>query len=126
MSKISTLNNDFFNQTDRRKKSKKSFSILSNIVCKTQQEKALFEFTWKMSARDNSFLLQFLPSLAYMIFFAFLFTFKMKSSFSEAMAEMPLTDNYLWFIYLPLLGVSNSLYMISFSNSHESSWIYLW
>ena len=98
--------------------------ILSGIFCRDKVEQAAFEMTWKMTGRDKSFRLQFYPSLGYILVFVFIFVFKNGQHIGETWSHLGSTNSYLWFIYLPLFTISNSLLLVSYNENYMASWIY--
>jgi ABC-2 type transport system permease protein len=105
--------------------SKKSFSEkISRLVCYDKIEEAGFQLVWTITNRDKNFKLQFYPSLAYIIIFIFLFVFKSRDGFAKTFQDLPNTNNFLWFIYVPIMGISTAATLISFNENFAASWIY--
>jgi hypothetical protein len=103
----------------------RSFSgRISGLFCRSAVEKGAFETTWKITGRDKSFRLQFYPSLGYIPVFIFIFVFKTGEKAAGVWANLGHTENYLWFIYLPVFTIANALIFISFNENYAASWIY--
>ncbi len=98
---------------------------ISPLVCSSNTERAGFEFTWKMTSRDKSFKMQFYPSLAYIVVFAFVFMFKNGKDIGSTWMNLDTTKSYLGLIYLPLFTVSTAVSLIAFNENFSASWIYL-
>jgi len=98
--------------------------FLSRLVCSNRTERGAFEITWKITGRDKGFRLQFYPGMAYILVFLFLFVLKGGSNIAQSWALLPSTKNYLWFIYLPLFTIGNSISIVAFNESYQASWIY--
>lgn len=97
---------------------------VSGLFCRSAVEKGAFETTWKITGRDKSFRLQFYPSLGYIPVFIFIFVFKTGEKAAGTWANLGNTENYLWFIYLPVFTIANALIFISFNENYAASWIY--
>jgi ABC-2 type transport system permease protein len=98
---------------------------LSPIFCSNNYERAGFEFTWKMTGRDKSFKMQFYPSIAYIIVFAFVFMFKSGANIADVWTNLHTTKSYLALIYLPMFTVSTAVSLIAFNENFAASWVYL-
>lgn len=107
-----------------RKRNDGFVTVLSRIFSRQPVEKGAFEFTWKMTARDKSFKLQFYPGMAYIAFFIFVVIFKSGRNFEEQWASLPATGKYLPLIYMPLLSVSGGIIISAFNENFQASWIY--
>lgn len=99
-------------------------SKLASIFCSSKTETAGFEKVWKITGRDKSFKVQFYPSLAYLLVFAFIFVFKSGKNVAEIWKQLPTTNSFLWFVYLPLMSISSSLNIIPFNENFGAAWIY--
>lgn len=108
----------------QHKQNKDLSDILAPVFCSTPLEKAGFEKTWKITSRDKNFKIQFYPSLAYVLVFAFIFIFKSGKNISEIWEHLPGTKMYLWFIYLPMLCMSTALIIIPYYENFQASWVY--
>ena len=97
---------------------------LARLLCSTSLEKAGFEKTWKITARDKNFKIQFYPSVAYILVFAFIFIFKSGKNFEVIWSHLSDTKMYLWFIYLPMLTMATGLAIIPYYENFQASWVY--
>ena len=97
---------------------------LSGIFCRSAVEKGAFETTWKITARDKGFRLQFYPSLGYIPVFIFIFVFKNGQHAADTWANLGSTKSFLWFIYLPVFTIANGIMFMSFNENYAASWIY--
>ena len=98
---------------------------LSKIICSNKTEQAGFELTWKMTARDKSFKIQFYPSLAYLLVFAFIFVFKSGKDVVATWNALGNSQGFLWFVYLPMFTLTAAVALIAFNENFAASWIYL-
>ncbi|MEJ7626788.1 MAG: hypothetical protein WKF35_07995 [Ferruginibacter sp.] len=125
--KLAALSNN--NEAAKKNVTGKKFSKdlsekLSRVMCVTQTESAGFEKVWKMTGRDKNFKLQFYPSLAYLLVFAFIFVFKSGKNISEIWNTLSSTKMFLWFVYLPMFSIASSLSIVAFHENYLASWIY--
>ena len=97
---------------------------LSIIAGKNSIIKAGFEMCWKVTSRDKFFRLQFYPSLGLIAVFVFIFVFKSGNNVVETWRQMPDSNSFLWFIYLPVFTIANAILFVSFSESFAASWVY--
>jgi ABC-2 type transport system permease protein len=105
---------------------KKSYGDkLSALVSINKTEEAGFDLTWKMTARDRSFKMQFYPSLAYLLVFAFVFVFKSGKDIFMIWRTLADTKSFLWFVYLPMFSISSAIGLIAFNENFTASWVYL-
>lgn len=98
---------------------------LSDLLSTNNTEKAGFELTWKMTARDRLFKMQFYPSLGYLFVFAFIFVFKSGQNIKMLWATLSSTTYFLWFVYLPMFSISSAIMLIAFNENFTASWVYL-
>ncbi len=98
---------------------------ISTIICSNKTEQVGFELTWKMVARDKSFKIQFYPSLAYLLVFAFVFVFKSGKDVAATWNALGSSQSFLWFVYLPMFTITAAITLISFNENFAASWIYL-
>ncbi len=125
--KLAALNNntEIATTTKGERKGRKDFSTkLTAIFCTSKTESAGFEKVWKITARDKSFKVQFYPSLAYLLVFAFVFVFKSGKNISDIWLQLHTTKSFLWFVYLPLMSISSCLNIIPFNENFAAAWIY--
>ena len=78
-----------------------------------------------MTSRDKSFKIQFYPSLAYLVVFAFVFVFKSGKDIAVIWHSLADTKLFLWFVYLPMFSISSAIMLIAFNENFAASWIYL-
>jgi ABC-2 type transport system permease protein len=98
---------------------------LSSVFAGSKTEQAGFELTWKMTSRDKTFKIQFYPSLAYLVVFAFVFVFKSGKDISVIWHTLSDTKLFLWFVYLPMFSISSAIMLIAYNENFAASWIYL-
>jgi ABC-2 type transport system permease protein len=97
---------------------------LSPVLCSNKTERAGFELAWKMTGRDKSFKIQFYPSLAYIAVFAFVFIFSSSKNYAATWQNLPNTNSFLWFVYLPMFTISTAIQLIAFNENFAASWVY--
>ena len=118
-------NNEVARKTGKVNKYKKSLSErLVPIICSTKTESAGFEKVWKITARDKYFKIQFYPSMAYLLVFAFVFVFKSGKNITEIWNGLSNTKMFLWFVYLPMISISSSLSIVVFNDNYMAAWVY--
>jgi hypothetical protein len=125
--KLAALNNDAGNKKSHTPHIQHERSIsekLSALFCKTRTESAGFETVWKITGRDKAFKLQFYPSLAYMLVFIFIFVFKQGRDVNILWENLPHTQMFLFFVYLPMLSIASGITFVSFHENFQASWIY--
>jgi len=126
--KLSVLNTDGV-QTKKAvagevKKEQSVSRRLSAFFCSSAVEKGAFETTWKITGRDKGFRMQFYPSLGYIPVFIFIFVFKNGQHAAAAWSTLASTNNYLWFIYIPVFTITTTVMLVSFNENFAASWIY--
>lgn len=120
-----TNNADVVKTQSTIKTGKKDLSEkLAKFFCISKTESAGFEQVWKITARDKSFKVQFYPSYAYLLVFAFVFIFKSGKQVGDVWANLPNTKMFLAFVYLPLMSISSSLNIVPYNENYTASWIY--
>lgn len=124
--KLGALNNQSAPQQKNIASSKKKSlsEKLSAILCGTATEKAGFEMVWKLTGRERSFKMQFYPSLAYLLVFAFVFVFRSGKNIAVIWQTLPQTKLFLWFVYLPMFSISSGFTIAAFSENYNAAWIY--
>ena len=95
---------------------------ISSLFCKSPIERAAFETTWKISARDKQFRLQFYPLLGYLVVLVFLFT--RGGSGEDFWENLQAGNKFLWFIYIPQFMLNSSLGFIAFNENYQAAWVY--
>ncbi len=99
-------------------------SRLSGVFCSSAVERGAFDITWKITARDKAFRLQFYPSLGYIPVFVFLIVFNGGRDMEQQLQALPTSTKFLWLIYLPLFSIAGSLSVITFNENFQASWLY--
>ncbi len=126
--KLGALNNsseaDKGSFTAVTKQKKDLAERFSSMACGTQTERVGFEKTWKVTARDKNFKIQFYPSLAYLLVLVFVFVFKNPQSFIETWNGLSSTKSFLAFVYLPIFSISACLSIVPFNDNFTAAWIY--
>lgn len=125
--KLAALNTDNSQQKTDNITVQKTTTIsekLSAVFCRTKTEIGSFETVWKITGRDKNFKLQFYPSLAYMLVFVFIFVFKSGRNAESLWRDLPTTKMFLFFVYLPMFSIANSLVFITIHENFQASWIY--
>lgn len=107
-----------------QKEKKQLSAILSGIACRATLEKSGFEITWKITGRDKNFKLQFYPGVAYIAVFIFIFVFKSGSDLTSVWQNLPDSNSFLWFFYLPMMTVSSSIMIVAFNENYQAAWVY--
>jgi hypothetical protein len=99
-------------------------SRLSHIFCRSAVERGAFDITWKITARDKAFRLQFYPSLGYIPVIIFLIVLNGGRNMEQQLQELPGSKKFLWLIYLPMLSIAGSLAITTFNENFQASWVY--
>lgn len=108
-------------QVEKKEKSK-FIDRLSTFFSKSQEEATAFKMVWLMSGRERKFKQTVYPSFGYILIFSLVFTFKSNDAFSlEALAA---SQQYLWFIYTPILLTFTVTQNLCYSDHAKSSWFY--
>ncbi|MGG9964610.1 hypothetical protein [Ferruginibacter sp. SUN106] len=97
---------------------------ISAVICHTKTESSSFEAVWKITGRDKNFKMQFYPSLAYILIFVFVFVFKSGKDVQTLWHNLPSTNMFLFFIYMPVFSIANSMAIITTNENFQASWIY--
>ncbi|MEO6729663.1 MAG: hypothetical protein ABIN01_00470 [Ferruginibacter sp.] len=125
--KLASLNNNPSVKKDKLLVSHQGKSLsqkISSIICRSKTESSSFEMVWKITGRDKSFKMQFYPSLAYIVVFIFIFVFKSGKDVQTLWSNLPNTNMFLFFIYMPMFSIANSMAFISANDNFQASWIY--
>lgn len=109
------------NYENNKKSKKKSIQLLSNIVCRSNEERIFFRFASEMMKNEREFKLKVYPSLGFSIVFPFIFIFQQLSD--RSIKEISLGKSYL-FIYFCGMMLSAAIMMIRFSERYKGAWIY--
>jgi hypothetical protein len=125
--KLAALNNDATGNKRILEGSTQPVAIsqkLATLFCRSKTESSSFETVWKITGRDKTFKLQFYPGLAYMLVFIFIFVFKSGKDVETLWKSLPSGKMFLFFIYLPMFSIVNSLVFITTHENFLASWIY--
>lgn len=96
----------------------------ADIICFTQTEKAAYAQTWKITARDKGFKMQFYPGLAYIPVLVFVIVFKNFEKLSENWARLGDSNFFIMFIYLAILAISTAVMIIPYNENYTAGWVY--
>ncbi|WP_130806340.1 hypothetical protein [Senegalia massiliensis] len=100
------------NEEDTNTKRKHRFThLISNIVCKTKEEKILFNFSSNIMKNERNFKLRVYPNLGFSIIFPFIM------AFSSGEASI-LTIYFVGFSFITILQ------LLKYSDSYKAAWIY--
>lgn len=105
----------------KKQRAKSAVSWMSRLVCRTEEERAFFQFSSWMMAKEREFKLKVYPSLGLSIVFPFLFMFN--PAFSGGQHSLSSGKGYL-FIYTAGLMVPSVVSMLKHSSRYKASWIY--
>ncbi|MGM9534496.1 MAG: hypothetical protein ACI3VR_04565 [Intestinibacter sp.] len=108
-------------------KTKKSFaSKLSEVLCKSNEERAFFNFIYNNLSRDREFKTRAYPTLATAALMPFILLF---ASYDKGMGIMNYinylskTNNFLN-IYVGIIVIQNCILLLKYSKEYEASFIY--
>lgn len=105
----------------KKNKSKKFSQWLTNILCRSKEEKIFFRFASDMMRNERGFKLKVYPSLGFAIIFPFIFIFnQLKYSDLVTIASSKLYFN----IYFCALLLPTIIMMIKYSGKHKGAWVY--
>ncbi|CQR47345.1 hypothetical protein BN1058_01654 [Paraliobacillus sp. PM-2] len=90
---------------------------MAKLICRTNHEKTLFQFAYKMISQEREFKLKVYPSLGFSIIMPFILLFNVIQTDSNAPYA------YLA-IYFCNLMIPNVIHMLKFSSKYKGSWIY--
>lgn len=94
---------------------------LSQLACRTKEEKTFFRFATNMMKKERDFKLRVYPSLGLSLVFPFIFLLSdLKNEGWEYIASSKLYFN----IYFIGLMIPTVLMMIGYSNKYKGAWIY--
>jgi ABC-2 type transport system permease protein len=97
---------------------------LSSLFIKGNIEAASFEFCWKMMGREKIFLMQFFSGLSMGFVFAIILMLKSIKSVNTIIPNLQITNYYLVFVYMPILGITSGYSLSKFSDNYEASWVF--
>lgn len=105
-------------EADNQSKDKnKKTRFVSNLVCKTNEEKNFFKFTTNMIKSERNFKLRVYPSLVYGIMFPIIFLF------AGGISDVKGTKAYFT-IYLISMVVQPIIQVLIYSENHKGAFIY--
>lgn len=109
------------NSAKQKKETKKPGHFLSNILCKSREERAFFRFASDMMKNEREFKLKVYPSLGFSI--AFPFIFLIQDILDSGIREVSKGRSY-FFIYFCGIIIPSVLLMVRYSASYKGAWIY--
>ena len=112
------------NSTDKiaQKNTTNWVSRLANIATTNATERGVFEFVWKMTARDRKFKLTVYPGLAYFLLI-FPLSFLGNGS-TRSLSNIGESSLYIFFIYATALTGSTVRNAAVYSDQFKAAWIY--
>lgn len=105
----------------RKVRKKSLLTLLSRMVCRSDEERVFFEFSSWMMAREREFKLKVYPSLGFSIVLPFIFM--LNSAFSQQLNTLSSTKLYLS-IYMTALMVPTVVSMLKYSGNYKAAWVY--
>lgn len=105
-------------EADNQSKDKnKKTRFISNLVCKTNEERSFFRFATNMIKSERNFKLRVYPSLGYGIIFPIIFLFTGEIN--------DIRDTRAYFtIYFVSMMIQPIIQVLSYSENHKGSFIY--
>ena len=98
---------------------------LARAVGRDPQERAAFELTWRLCARDRQFKLRTYPSLAMMFIVAVMFVFVGPSrGDAPGLHRGPDARTHLVVLYLACMAIPAPVLQLRYSDKYEAAWIY--
>ncbi|SHI15870.1 hypothetical protein [Sporanaerobacter acetigenes] len=94
---------------------------LSNIFCRTKEERTFFRFATNMMKKERNFKLKTYPSLGISLVFPFIFLLSMAKD--EGWANIANSKMY-FNIYFVVLMIPTILMVIGYSDKYKGAWIY--
>lgn len=94
---------------------------LSNIFCRTKEERTFFRFATNMMKKERNFKLKTYPSLGLSLVFPFIFLLSMAKD--EGWANIANSKMY-FNIYFVALMIPTILMVIGYSDKYKGAWIY--
>lgn len=113
--------NTYKNKNTKEKMSSK----ISKIICKTNKEKAFFDFLYNILNKDRDFKTKVYPTLAMGAVMPFVMLMSMydKSGIGNYIASLRGSSYYLMG-YMCVLMSQSIITTVKFSNQYEAAWIY--
>jgi len=110
------------NNYEKNKKTKgKSVQLLSKILCRNREERIFFRFAFDMMKNEREFKLKVYPTLAYSIFFPFIFVLQLLTNTN--ISEISQGKSYLY-IYLCGMMLPTVIITLRYSEGYKGAWIY--
>jgi len=100
---------------------KKPGQFLSNLFCRSREERVFFRFASDMMKNEREFKLKVYPSLGFAIAFPFIFLFQ--QIMDSGIREVSKGNSY-FFLYFCGIMLPSVLLMIRYSASYKGAWIY--
>lgn len=105
----------------KKKEKTKAKNLFRNIICKNDEERAFYTFSFKMLKNERELKLKLYPMLGRAIItpIVFLVIFIQGQSFAA------IRNGYYYFVfYFGTMSIVSCIYMIRYSNNYKASWIY--
>lgn len=110
------------NNSSKAKRNRKLIKIkISDIICKSKEEKVFYEFTSDMIKNEREFKLKVYPSLGFSMVFPFIFIFN--SMKDIGLSSIASGKSYLN-IYFCATMVPTIIMMMKYSSRYKGAWIY--
>lgn len=110
------------NNSSKSKDNKKQFeNLLSNIVCRSSQERVFFKFTSDMIRNERDFKLKVYPSLGFSMIFPFIFL--LNNLRDDGLRNIAHSNSYLN-LYFCALMMPTVIIMMKYSSKYKGAWIY--
>jgi ABC-2 type transport system permease protein len=101
------------------KRSKVSQTLL-RMICRSQEERAFFQFASSMMRNERDFKLKVYPSLGFSVVVPFLF---IMNSFDTDLAHLSTSKSYLT-IYFSLIIIPTIMILLKYSGKYKGGWIF--
>lgn len=98
--------------------------LLSRVLISNEEERAAFHLTWRISSRDRKFKLKTYPYIGYMVVLAMVFAVLGSDDIIDSIRTMPLTKDYLFFLYAGCILLPAAIMAVRFSDRADASWVY--
>jgi hypothetical protein len=109
------------NSAKQKKETKKPSQFLTNILCRSREERTFFRFASDMMKNEREFKLKVYPSLGFAI--AFPFIFLIQNILDSGIGEVSKGRSY-FFIYFCGMILPSVLLMVRYSSAYKGAWIY--
>ena len=114
-----TANRAYFKRIRRGK-------IWSNLLCRSNDEKTAFQFSFSVLSTERDLKQRIYPSLAMSIVFPFIMaatSIRASDSLSEALASFRNSNQFLW-VYFAVMILPSLLLFMGHSKYYKGAWIY--